>query len=60
MTIFNIEEIIGVIKSAQRRADRLRTPQAVVIRNGALVITPAKHADNPVEICWPCKCEACA
>lgn len=59
MIIINIEEIIGVIKSAQQRADRLRVAQAVVVRAGTLAITPAKHADNPLEICWPCKCEAC-
>jgi hypothetical protein len=51
--VFAIEEIVSVIKRAQRRADKLRVPQALVIRHSELAITPAKYADNPLEICWP-------
>lgn len=51
--IFEIESIVGVIRSAQRRADRLRTAQAVVVRCGELTVTTASHAQNPIEIVHP-------
>lgn len=51
--IFEIEDAISVIRAAQNRADRLRIPQALIIRGGELAITSAANTSTPLEICWP-------
>jgi hypothetical protein len=58
--IFEISDVVEQIHRAQRRADRLREAQALVVRGDEIVVTPFKYAVDPLEVCWPCDCEVCA